>query len=195
MTKTGQVRDRYDETASHYNARYAGIQQGKYGHLVHDIRDAVQDPGNGVIVDLGCGSGLLGRYLEDRFPALHAPVVGVDVSRNMLREARRAVPPGHLALVEGTVDALPLRPGTAWWVVSISTCQNLDEPQRDRFLDEMRRVGRCGCLISLSFLNKPPMNQATLAILERLRTLFGDARLLPVPRDVEDACISCRPGP
>src|SRR5258708_23637401 len=46
-----------------------------------------------VIYDLGCGTGHLTRILADTFPS--SKVTGIDSSREMLSEARRAVPAPH----------------------------------------------------------------------------------------------------
>ncbi len=56
-------------------------------------------PGDRVL-DLGCGSGAMGRYLAGR-----ARVVGLDVSLGMLAQAKRRSP--SLRLVQGSAFALP----------------------------------------------------------------------------------------
>lgn len=46
----------------------------------------IPDPGDGLLVDLCCGEGLLSRALLDRFP--HARVLALDLSPTMLAQAR-----------------------------------------------------------------------------------------------------------
>lgn len=65
--------------------------------------------GNEVVVDVGCGSGLVTEQLLDRLPAGH--VVAVDISTNMLvtaREHLRATHGHHVSFVLADAVALPL---------------------------------------------------------------------------------------
>jgi tRNA (cmo5U34)-methyltransferase len=50
------------------------------------IAAMIPDPGDGLLVDLCCGEGLLSRALLERFP--RARVVGMDLSPTMLEQAR-----------------------------------------------------------------------------------------------------------
>lgn len=50
-----------------------------------DLLAQVEDLPDGPLVDLGCGTGVMGRALAGRFSA---PVLGVDTSASMLAEAR-----------------------------------------------------------------------------------------------------------
>src|SRR4051795_1600280 len=50
------------------------------------ILDVIPDPGDGLLVDLCCGEGLLSRALLERFP--RARVLAMDLSPTMLAKAR-----------------------------------------------------------------------------------------------------------
>ena len=53
------------------------------------VLDMVPDPGDGLLVDLCCGEGLLSRALLERFP--RARVLAMDLSSAMLEHARAAL--------------------------------------------------------------------------------------------------------
>jgi tRNA (cmo5U34)-methyltransferase len=57
------------------------------------ILDVIPDPGDGLLVDLCCGEGLLSRAMLGRFP--RARVLGLDLSPAMLARAGTAAGSGH----------------------------------------------------------------------------------------------------
>jgi tRNA (cmo5U34)-methyltransferase len=57
------------------------------------ILDVIPDPGDGLLVDLCCGEGLLSRAMLERFP--RARVLGLDLSPAMLARAETAAGPGR----------------------------------------------------------------------------------------------------
>lgn len=59
-----------------------------------------------LVADVGSGTGQFLRPLAEWFGA---PVVGVEPSEGMRREARSAVVPGRVAVVAGAAERLPLR--------------------------------------------------------------------------------------
>ncbi len=80
-----------------YGVDLARIHHEGFANLVRDAGPAIvghlRDAGirRGLIVDLGCGTGILARYLLDR----GYQVLGVDPSSAMLRIARRVAPAAH----------------------------------------------------------------------------------------------------
>ena len=80
-----------------YGVDLARIHHEGFGDLARGAGPAIvghlRDAGirRGLIVDLGCGSGILARYLLDR----GYQVLGVDPSSAMLRIARRVAPSAH----------------------------------------------------------------------------------------------------
>jgi ubiquinone/menaquinone biosynthesis C-methylase UbiE len=82
-------------------------------------------------LDVGTGTGAGARAIRQRFPA--AEVVGVDVARAMLAEARRLVP--EVAFVEGDAASLPFDDES----FDLVAHQNMIP-----FLDEVARVLRPG---------------------------------------------------
>ncbi len=58
---------------------------------------------DGLVIDLGCGSGLWTRYLVDAGYA----VLGIDISRDMVAMARKQVPEGTFRTASFLADDLP----------------------------------------------------------------------------------------
>jgi ubiquinone/menaquinone biosynthesis C-methylase UbiE len=92
-----------------------------------------------VALDVGCGNGRHTELLAD-----HAgTVVGLDVSRGLLRETRhRAGARGFAAaLVHGDAAVLPIRDGTVDLAVYVATLHHLSpRSRRVESLDELARV-------------------------------------------------------
>jgi ubiquinone/menaquinone biosynthesis C-methylase UbiE len=92
------------------------------------------------VLDAGCGTGILAAQVAD-----HAErVVGMDISRSMLRVARaRQVARGkkNIDFIAGNAEALPFRDGSFDCVVSSAALYNT---RLDRSLPELRRVVRPG---------------------------------------------------
>jgi demethylmenaquinone methyltransferase / 2-methoxy-6-polyprenyl-1,4-benzoquinol methylase len=103
-------------------------------------------PGDRVL-DLGCGTGKLAALLADR-----CRVVGVDVSREMLRLARgRTVPIG--LLVQCSAFHLPFRDQAFDAAMSGFVLRNLED--LGATFDELARVVRPGGSIALVDLTEP----------------------------------------
>lgn len=77
-----------------------------------------------VVLDAGCGTGLVTRLARAHTPA--RLVVGIDLSLESLRRARRARE--DLALVEGDVLALPVRTAVADLVVARGVIMTTGDP-------------------------------------------------------------------
>ena len=84
------------------------------------------------ILDLGCGTGQLTADLAARFPKAH--VLGVDLSADMLRQARAR----HVGLAQANVYALPLRDRSIDLLTSTISYHWYLEPARA--LAEIHRV-------------------------------------------------------
>ncbi|MDR3651126.1 MAG: uracil-DNA glycosylase family protein [Acidimicrobiales bacterium] len=94
--------DIYEERGLEWAEHHPPVQRGAARAFARKV------PSGTLRVDLGCGTG---RYTPD----IGTPALGVDAARAMLERCRSAVP-GAL-LVQGDLEALPLRAGTlhgAW---------------------------------------------------------------------------------
>ncbi|HXB24583.1 MAG TPA: methyltransferase domain-containing protein [Gemmatimonadaceae bacterium] len=118
------VRERYDGLAQQYDQRWAAYIGSSVRHTVARLNVS---PGE-TVLDVGCGTGALGRQLGDA-------VVGIDLSERMLAQA-----PG--ARVAGDALTLPFGAETFDVVASISVLHYWVEPVQ--VLREIRRVMRVG---------------------------------------------------
>jgi ubiquinone/menaquinone biosynthesis C-methylase UbiE len=82
-------------------------------------------------LDVACGTGFLTRHLSGE-------IVGLEQSESMLAEARRQAPAA--TFVQGDALALPFDDGSFDRVFTGHFYGHLDEPERERFLTEARRV-------------------------------------------------------
>ncbi len=82
------MRDSYDAVARAYAAHLASELSGKPldRHLLNRFAEEVR--GRGLVADLGCGPGHVARYLHDQ----GVTMVGIDLSPQMIEEARRLNP-------------------------------------------------------------------------------------------------------
>ena len=84
-------------------------------------------------LDVACGTGFLTRHLR-------GDVVGLDQSQRMLDEALRQAP--NATYVRGDALAVPFPDQVFDRVFTGHFYGHLEEPERDRFLTEARRVAR-----------------------------------------------------
>ncbi len=117
----------------------------------------------GLLLDIGCGSGIFLKELEGRCRSLHA----IDVHRKMhlvkdmtVRERIRA----HLA--EASVLALPYRPQVFDCLISLSVLEHVRD--LEQAFAEIGRVSKKGARIILGFPVKNPLTDLVL----RLAYLF-----------------------
>lgn len=114
-----KVKTDYDRSAFCYDKRYRKIQWEKY-------RIMIDTPLKGEILDLGCGTGLLGEFLQGN-------IIGVDISVNMLKKAKT-----RECVIQADMDFLPFHNAVFDAVVSFTSVQNL--PSLTYVFHEVRRV-------------------------------------------------------
>ena len=165
---TGEDADRFLASArSGAHRRY-----GPFARLVVEslpARGAVAPPA--VIIDLGCGPGMLLVELRAMLPA--ATLVGVDPSKDMLGLAKRVAAEGPAApafeVREGRAEAIPAEDGSVDLVACRNVLHEWDETQRG--FGEVARVLRPGGrLVIMDFDGGYPR--------WRLRAIAGLARAL-----------------
>ena len=115
-----------------------------YQNMVQRVMEAVHPRPGEVILDVGCGSGVLDRWLA-RSTAQANRIIGVDRNRYLLREAMAlAMQEGvadMIAFQEGDAEALPFPDNHVDVAVSYTV---LEEGDADRMLAEMVRVTKPG---------------------------------------------------
>lgn len=145
-----KTRESYDDVAPEYANHIAG----ELAHKPFDrellerlARRAgmVQGGEHLPVLDLGCGPGHVTRYLYD----LDVPVIGVDISPGMLREARRLNP--GIEFREGDMRSLPWAGASVAAIVAPYSILHIPRTDVVAVLRELRRVlVPCGWLY-LSF--------------------------------------------
>ncbi|MCC6622473.1 MAG: class I SAM-dependent methyltransferase [Deltaproteobacteria bacterium] len=138
----------YQTDAARYDAMVSA--EDVDGNLPHTLAAVL--PAHGRLVDIGCGTGRVGRIA---LAVTGLEVLGVEPALPMLEVARvRASAEGHAArarFVEGAADALPVP--DAWadaaiagWVYGhqVGWAGDAWPVAIGKFLDEMRRVTRPG---------------------------------------------------
>jgi ubiquinone/menaquinone biosynthesis C-methylase UbiE len=119
-----------------HTAGYLGV----VGRLIDEAQLA---PGE-VVLEVGCGSGVLDRWLARRTGGANR-IVGMDVNPFMLRQARALVRQEGLehliTFEEGNAEAMPFPDNSFDVVMSSTVIQRVDA---DRMLPEMVRVAKPG---------------------------------------------------
>ena len=120
-----------------------GRTAGYLGVVRRLIEEAELRPGE-TVLEVGCGTGVLDRWLARHTGRAHH-IVGIDISRYVLREAAalatQAGLEGVVEFREGSAEALPF-PENSFDVVMSSTV--IQRVEADRMLREMVRVAKPG---------------------------------------------------
>lgn len=153
--------------------RMVATHAGRYGPAFWDLfykHVAPALPPRPVMIDLGCGPGLLLRDLGDRYPA--ATLYGYDVTPAMIAHGRELAfrgPKPSFALHDVTAKPLPHDAGTAHLVNMASVLHVLDEPLP--VLAEIRRVLAPGGVFLLNDWIRRPLS----AYLAYRREVLGES--------------------
>ena len=161
MTKWGQKRRvmrRYDATAQIYDLRYAEEQEAKYKAALQEM----ELTHNGLILDVGCGTGLLFRHVVSEAEW----VVGLDISKNLLlRAGERARKLLNVHLVQADADHLPFVDNLFREVFIFTLLQNMPKPVET--LKEVTRIAKHDASIIATGLKKAFSKEAFLDLLNQ----------------------------
>ena len=131
------MREYYDRRAREYDDWYLGTglfadrDRPGWDEEVARLIEVVASLPPGRTLDVACGTGFLTRHLR-------GDVVALDQSRAMLEEARRNAP--RATFLQGDALALPVPNQSIDLVFTAHFYGHLDEPDRESFLAEARRV-------------------------------------------------------
>jgi ubiquinone/menaquinone biosynthesis C-methylase UbiE len=127
-----EVKRNYDDLGGElYDLRYRDEQTRKYDAALLLSRSREDE----LLLDDGCGTGMLLLRLD-------SPVVGLDISPNLLKTAKDKLKANH-NLILGDAEQLPLRDSVFYRVYSITLIQNI--PDKEKAVTEMKRVSRPLC--------------------------------------------------
>lgn len=135
----------YNDIAEEYAARF--FDELTHKPLDRALLDAFAEEVRelGMVADIGCGPGQIGRYLHDRGLA----VIGIDLSPQMVALARTLSP--QIQFQQGSMLALDLEDGSLGGIVAFYSIIHVPPKHLPQALCEFHRVLAPGGLALLSF--------------------------------------------
>lgn len=128
--KKKEVMKKYNSTYRGYDKLYGEEQREKYTHIISEIGPLR----NKVIVDIGCGTGLMEKLLKD---SRH--IIGLDLSIKMLKKAvNRFKRKRNYSWINADAENMPIRDGSIDIALMITVIQNI--PNKDKTLREIVRI-------------------------------------------------------
>ncbi|MCQ8894534.1 MAG: flippase-like domain-containing protein [Methanolinea sp.] len=122
--------------------------------------------GNGVLLDIGCGSGVQIEEIQKDRPGM---AIGIDINRNALCYARGKQIPGA-SFIQADVQYLPIRDCCVDRVISAEIVEHVSRPEG--MLKEIRRVLAPGGEVVIT----TPNERSIWGIYEFFWDLFGRGR-------------------
>lgn len=139
------TRDGYDMTAASYAERFHGhLDDRPFDLAMLDGFAGLLAP-QGAIADIGCGTGATSRIFADR----GLDVTGIDLSANMIAEARRLNP--HLNFRVGSMTHLDFADGALDGICAWYSTIHIPDQQLPQVFSEFRRVLRTDGWAMLAF--------------------------------------------
>jgi len=178
--KRHRVMRHYDRLAKIYDAQYADEQEAKIEAAMGDVH---LKP-NSNVLDVGCGTGLLFRYVGNSVKLL----VGIDISPRILREAKgQARKFKNVALLRAEADHAPFKSQIFDTVFVITLIQNTPNPATT--LRETRRISKQDAVIVVTALKK----EFTLKTLKQLlKNTELSIRTMKTDNNLKDHIATCK---
>ena len=178
--KKREVMLHYDQTAGGYDAQYAEEQNAKMEVALSNITLKK----NNILLDMGCGTGLLFPYIADKTQLL----IAIDISRKLLKQAKkRAKQHPNIALIQADADHTPFKNQTFHTLFAITLLQNMPNPTAT--LREIERITRPEATIGLTILKKKFTQNAITELLKKAKLKIT---ILKTPARTKDHIITCR---
>jgi ubiquinone/menaquinone biosynthesis C-methylase UbiE len=153
----------YDTTATIYDDRYAEEQAAKVEAALRHVKIEK----DWLILDVGCGTGILFDYISDEADG----VIGLDFSKKCLLQAKERIRNKHLRnvqLIQADADNMPFHNEVFNTVFAMTILQNTPSPKET--LAEIKRVSGSDALFVITGLKK-------IFTMEYFRRLLKDSRL------------------
>ena len=164
--KKKEIIEKYNATSEFYDKRYKKIQEEKYNIAISDFQIK-----NNIILDVGCGSGLLFEFIlkmSKNYQIKHLHYIGIDISANMLRnfvkKYRHWMKYLNLNLILADIENLPIRNNIIDTIYSITSLQNLFDIING--IKELIFVSKHKANIHLSVLKKTVDVESLLSFLK-----------------------------
>ncbi|MEM3615982.1 MAG: class I SAM-dependent methyltransferase [Candidatus Methanomethylicia archaeon] len=124
--------EKYDSTYMGYDKLYGEEQMEKYIEVIHEMGDIKWK----IILDAGCGTGLLEKMLKEA-----RQILGLDISIKMLKRAkRRNKDKVKYSWIYADAENIPIKTKSIDLVLMITVIQNL--PNQLNALMEIKRILR-----------------------------------------------------
>ena len=172
--KKQEIIKNYDLTSDFYDKRYVKIQHEKYNLVFQNFELT-----NKIILDAGCGTGLLFDYFLNFFECkfiVNYHYVAIDISNNMLKEFKSKLEQKvesirtNVNLILSDLENLPIRENIFDSIYSFTSFQNL--PDIFKGLSESFRVIKDGADVYFSILKKKlNMEQVNLRLQTSLKNM------------------------
>jgi demethylmenaquinone methyltransferase/2-methoxy-6-polyprenyl-1,4-benzoquinol methylase len=133
------VKAYYDSRAQEYDEWYLGTgrfaerDRPGWNEEIAALRRTLEALPPGKTLDVACGTGFLTHHLPGE-------IVGLDQSESMLEEARRQAP--SATYLAGDALSLPFEDDSFERVFTGHFYGHLEQPEREQFLREARRIAR-----------------------------------------------------
>jgi len=169
---------RYNQSAHVYNAQYDEEQEAK----IKIIMQSISLNQSSVVLDAGCGTGLLFGHLAGRVEF----IVGTDVSNGLLQKARKKAPSDSVALIQADADNMPFPNGSFDAVFAVTLLQNMPYPKAT--LAEFKSVSKESALIAVTGLRKRFSQDDFVRLLEQADLRVEAVKLDENSRDYVCIC-------
>jgi ubiquinone/menaquinone biosynthesis C-methylase UbiE len=148
----------YDHLAPFYDAQYSEEQNAKIEAALNSTKPNQND----IILDLGCGTGLLFQHVANSAKLL----VGIDSSSKILQETKKHTKQlPNTAVIRADADHTPFQNQTFHQIFAITLLQNMPNPLKT--LQEIRRVGNPQSTIIVTGLKKKFTQESFVNLLNK----------------------------
>jgi ubiquinone/menaquinone biosynthesis C-methylase UbiE len=148
----------YDRQAKFYDTQYREEQKTK----IEDVKNSIKIGSNELVLDVGCGTGLLFQSINNRTKLL----VGIDTSSELLREAKKrtkSLP--NTGLIRADADNIPFPNHIFDRIFAITLLQNMPNPTKT--ILEMKRVSKHVAIFVLTGLKKKFTQESFVDLLKQ----------------------------
>lgn len=159
--------EKYNSTSDFYDKRYKKIQEEKYKIVLNNFQME-----NNIILDAGCGSGLLFEYIlrELKYDVRKfLNYIGIDISSKMLKrfvkKRKQSMERLNLNLILADIENLPIRENKIDSIYSITSLQNVSNLKKG--INEIIKVSKPLANFYLSILKKTVNLESVVSFLEQ----------------------------